>query len=37
MEEIINLPEARVRALMVPRVEQTFWNGDWSVERRWLL
>ena len=33
VEEIINLPEARVRALMVPRVEQTFWNGDWSVER----
>ena len=33
VEEIINLPEARVRALMVPRVKQTFWNGDWSVER----
>ena len=33
VEEIINLPEARVRALMVPRVEQTFWNSDWSVER----
>ena len=33
VEDIMNLPEARVRALMVPRVEQTFWNGDWSVER----
>ena len=33
VEEIINLPEARVRALIVPRVEQTFWNSDWSVER----
>ncbi|MFL2860446.1 MAG: hemolysin family protein [Pontiellaceae bacterium] len=33
VEEIINLPEARVRALMVPRVEQTFWNGNWSVEK----
>jgi CBS domain containing-hemolysin-like protein len=33
VEEIINLPETRVRSLMVPRVSQTFWNGAWSVER----
>lgn len=33
VEEIINLPETRVRALMVPRVSQTFWNGAWSVEQ----
>ncbi len=33
VEDIINLPDTRVRALMVPRVSQTFWNGAWSIER----
>ena len=32
VEEIINLPETRVRSLMVPRVHQKFWNIDWTVE-----
>ena len=32
VEEIINLPEIRVRSLMVPRVHQKFWNIDWTVE-----
>ena len=32
VEEIINLPETRVRSLMVPRVHQKFWNVDWTVE-----
>ena len=33
VEEIINLPEVRIRELMVPRVEETFWNGAWTIAR----
>ncbi len=28
VEDIVNLPEVRVRDLMVPRAEQTLWNGE---------
>jgi CBS domain containing-hemolysin-like protein len=31
VEEMIKLPEVRIRELMVPRVEQTFWDGVWTI------
>ena len=31
VEEMIKLPEVRIRETMVPRVEQTFWNGAWTL------
>ena len=33
VEEIINLPEVPIREVMVPRVEETFWNGAWTIAR----
>ena len=33
VEEIVNLPETRVRSLMVPRVDQIFWNSSWTVKQ----